>query len=405
MWLNLAWKNLWRNKNRTAITISGIFFAMIISVTASSLQTGVFDNFIRNLVGYYTGYIQIHREGYWDHPELDNALERNAGYESAVKAQKNITAMAPRIESYALASFQDVTKGCMVVGISPEEENMITALKQKISAGHYFTSGDAQSVLLADGLSVRLKLGLGDTLYLIGQGYHGALAAGKYTIKGLLTFGSPELNDQLLFMPLGTAQEFFSAPGLVTSYVIGMSSDKSLAQTVSSLAEISGKGYEVMSWKELLPDVDQHIRMDKGSMYIILGILYLLICFGIFGTMLMMLAERRHEMGMLVAVGMKKRKLAGLLLIESILAVLIGSALGLVCSIPLVWYLNRYPIRIGGEMAEAYKQFNFEPIFPASTDPSNFVTQGVIIVALGILLSLYPVVTALRLDAVEAMKK
>lgn len=405
MWLNLAWKNLWRNKNRTAITISGIFFAMIISVTASSLQNGVFDNFIRNLVGYYTGYIQIHRQGYWDHPELDNGLERNVAHESAVKAQKNVTAVAPRIESYALASYRDVTKGCMVVGISPEEENMVTALKQKISAGHYFASGDTQDVLLADGLSDRLKLGVGDTLYLIGQGYHGALAAGKYAIKGLLTFGSPELNDQLLFMPLGTAQEFFTAPGLVTSYVIGMSSDKSLAQTVRSLAAISGEGYEVMSWKELLPEVEQHIRMDKGSMYIILGILYLLICFGIFGTMLMMLAERRHEMGMLVAVGMKKRKLAGLLLIESILAVLIGSVLGLICSIPLVWYLNTYPIRIGGEMAEAYKQFNFEPVFPASTDPSNFLTQGIIIISLGFLLSIYPVVKALRLDAVEAMKK
>lgn len=405
MWLNLAWKNLWRNTHRTAITISAIFFAVILSVTANSLQDGVFDNFIKNMVGYYTGYIQIHQQGYWDHPVLDNSLERKPEYEAAIARQNNITAIAPRIESYALASFEDLTKGCMVVGISPDEENMITSLKNKLISGEYFSTDDEGTVLLSEGLSQRLNLDLGDTLYLIGQGYHGSMAAGKYAIRGILTFGSPELNDQLLFMPLKTAQEFFSAPGQVTSYVIGLTSDSYLEETVTSLRSVSGKEHEVMSWQELLPEVHQHIQMDKGSMFIILGILYLLICFGIFGTLLMMVVERRYEMGMLVAIGMKKRKLAGLFLAESILTVFIGSFLGILCSIPIVMYLKKYPIRIGGEMAEAYRQFNFEPIFPASTNPSIFITQGLIVLAIGLILSLYPVISALRLDPVKAMRK
>lgn len=405
MWLRLAWKNLWRNTHRTLITVSAIFFAVILSVTASSLQDGVFDNFIKNMVGYYTGYIQVHLKGYWDHPVLDNALERSAGYESTVLRHSNVTAVAPRIESYALASFGDLTKGCMVVGVSPGEENKITSLQNKVIAGEYLKGDDDSAVLLSEGLSQRLNLSVGDTLYLIGQGYHGSIAAGKYTIGGIVTFGSPELNDQLLFMPLATAQEFFSAPNQITSYVIGLTSDSYLEETVKSLRNLSGTDLEVMSWMELLPEVHQHIEMDKGSMYIILGILYLLICFGIFGTLLMMMVERRYEMGMLVAIGMKKRKLAGLFLIESVLTVLIGSVLGILCSIPVVLYLEKYPIRIGGEMAEAYRQFNFEPIFPASSDPSIFVTQGLIVLVIGLALSMYPVFKALTLDPVTAMRK
>ncbi|MGC1242636.1 MAG: ABC transporter permease [Chryseosolibacter sp.] len=405
MWFTLAWKNLWRNRHRTVITISAIFFAVILSVTASSLQDGVFDHFIKNMVGYYTGYIQVHQKGYWDHPVLDNSLERDPSYESSLKKQNNITAVAPRIESYALASYEDLTKGCMVVGVSPEEEHKITSLKNKLITGQYFSRDDEVSVLLSEGLSQRLKLGVGDTLYLIGQGYHGALAAGKYAIRGLVTFGSPDLNDQLLFMPLHTAQEFFSAPNQVTSYVIALNSDGYLEETLQSLKEMSSDEYEVMSWMELMPEVDQHIQMDKGSMYIILAILYLLICFGIFGTLMMMMVERRYEMGMLVAIGMKKKLLAGLFLTESILTVVIGSVLGLLCSIPLVMYLKKYPIRLGGEMAEAYREFNFEPIFPASTDPSIFITQGLIVLAIGLALSMYPVMTAFRLDPVKAMRK
>jgi putative ABC transport system permease protein len=405
MWLDLAWKNLWRNKQRTTITIAAIFFAVILSVTASSLQDGVFDNFVRNMVSYYTGYIQIHQNGYWNHQVLDNSLESNKECEAKIRKLENITALAPRIESYALASFEDITKGCMVVGISPEEENAITSLKNKIIAGSYLTKGDKNCVLLSEGLSRRLNLETTDTLYLISQGYHGALAAGRYTIKGILSFGSPELNDQLLFMPLLTAQEFYSAPNMVTSYVIGLGSDNRLESTVQALKQLLGTQYEVMSWKELLPDVDQHIEMDKGSMHIILGILYLLICFGIFGTLLMMMVERKYEIGMLVAIGMKKRKLALLFLIESVLTVFIGSVIGLLCSVPIVYYLKVHPIRIGGEMAEAYKRFNFEPVFPASVNPSIFITQGMIVITIGLLLSLYPVITVMKLDPVKAMKK
>jgi putative ABC transport system permease protein len=405
IWLKLAWKNLWRNKHRTAISVSAIFFAVILSVSAKSLQEGVFDNFIKNMVGYYTGYIQIHQKGYWDHQVLDNSLERKPDFEREVKSEENITAIAPRIESYALASFRDLTKGCMVVGISPAEEDQITNLSSKTVSGKYFTERDSQSVLLSEGLSHRLNLNTGDTIYLIGQGYHGALAAGKYTIQGIVQFGSPELNDQLLFMPLTTAQEFYSAPNLITSYVIGLESDNYLDETVAALKKKGGEEYEVMSWKEMLPDVDQHITMDKGSMHIIIGILYLLICFGIFGTLLMMMVERKYEMGMLIAIGMKKRKLAGLFLTESLLTVVIGSSMGLLCSIPIVLYLNRHPIRIGGEMAEAYKRFNFEPIFPASVSPSIFFTQGLFVFTMGVLLSVYPVIKALRVNPIAAMKK
>ncbi|HEY0742722.1 MAG TPA: FtsX-like permease family protein [Chryseosolibacter sp.] len=406
MWLALAWKNLWRNKNRTAITISAIFFAVILSVSASSLQDGVFDNFIRNMVGYYTGYIQVHQRGYWEHQVLDNCLSQNPTYEANLNSLSNIAAVAPRIESYALASSDETSRGCLVVGISPDEENKITSLQKRIIAGSYFARADSNAVIVSEGLLKRLDLRISDTLYLISQGYHGSMAAGKYPIKGIMKFGAPELNDQLVFMPLKTAQEFYSAPGLLTSYVLGLKTDSKLSSTVGAVTELSaGMEYEVMSWKELLPDVDQHITMDKASMFIILIILYLLICFGIFGTLLMMTVERKYEMGMLVAIGMKKWKLAMLFIIESLLSVLLGCLAGLVASIPIVYYLKEHPIRIGGELAESFKRFNFEPVFPASMELATFLTHGAIVFCIGLILSVYPVIVALRINPVRAMKK
>lgn len=402
--LTLAWKNLWRNRMRSLITIAAIFFAVLLSVLMSSLKTGIFENLIKNVVGFYTGYIQIHQTGYWNDQLLDNAFELNPVLEKKIHTNKHIANYAPRLESFALASSSETTKGCMVIGIDPEVENKITALASRMIQGKYINA-DEPGILIAEGLLKRIKLGLNDTLVFIGQGFHGSMAAGKYPIKGVVQFGSPDLNDKVIYMPIRFAQEMYGAEGHATSFVVALNNINNLTQTANMLSKDLGKDYEVMTWEQMLPDIKQHIGADTQNMLFVQAILYLLISFGIFGTLLMMMAERKFELGMLLAIGMKKTKLAFLLLTESILTVFIGCILGILTSIPLVYYFYKRPIRITGEAAKAYEQFGFEAIFPTSLHYTNFVSQGVIILIIGLLLSLYPVFVVYKLDPVNAMKK
>lgn len=401
--LKLAWKNMWRNRNRTLITMASIFFAVILSVTTSSLREGIFDNLIKNVVSFYTGYVQVHRQGYQDEPILDNSFDDTPATSAVIRQSPNVREITPRLESFALASAGAITRGCLVAGIDPDKEDLITSLKNKITEGRYLLPTDS-GVVLAAGLAQRLKLGLHDTLVLIGQGYHGATAAGKYRITGIARFGSPELNDKVVYMPLALAQDFYSAPGKITAYVLSIHDTRADENTRNEVAALLPAGFEVMAWGDLIPDVKQHIRTDTNNAVYVQGILYLLICFGIFGTLLVMMAERRFEMGMLVAIGMKKIRLMGLLLIESVLTVLSGCLLGIVATIPIVYYFNRHPIRIGGETAATYERFGFEPVFPTSVDASSFIRQGIIVLVIGLILSLYPMYKALRLDPVRAMK-
>lgn len=400
----MAWKNLWRNRHRTSITMAAVFFAVILATLVSSLQKGVFDNLIKNVVSFYTGYIQVHHKGYWEEQVLDNSFEQQRGLEKVLLQDPQVTGVAPRLESFALAASQEVTRGCLTVGVDPEREDVITRLRSKVIKGRYFTSTDG-AVLLAQGVAGRLHLGVGDTLVLIGQGYHGSMAAGKFPVIGILKFGSPDLNDRAVFMPLALCQELYAAPGMLTSYVLSLREPENLGEVAARLRKSVDGTYEIMTWEDMMPDVKQHIRTDTASMTIIIGVLYLLICFGIFGTLLMMMVERRYELGMLVAIGMKKGKLSRLLLAESIFTVLTGCVLGLLCSVPLVYYLQRHPIRMGGEMARSYERFGFEAVFPTATDASIFWTQGLIVLVLGLVLSLYPILNVRRLNVVSAMRK
>ena len=400
----LTWRNLWRNKRRTIITMASVSFAVVLAVLMQSLQKGVFDNLIKNVVSFYSGYLQVHKKGYWDEQVMENSFVLKDSLLSKAGQVAGVQTVVPRIESYALASSGSITKGCMVCGTDPLGEDKLTQLSGKLIKGNYF-SAESNSVMIGAALAELLGLTVNDTLVLLGQGFQGSLAAGKYPVSGILRFGSPQLNESMVYLPISAAQGFLGAEGMATSLALEITDLNLLESIQQEMAASIGPLYEVMTWKEMMPDIENHIRADSAGFYIWTGILYLIIAFGIFSTLLMMTAERKYEFGMLVAIGMKKIRLGLMLLAETFMITIMGTLFGLLLGLPLVWYFRENPVRFSGQVAKAYEQFGFEPIFPTVLDPKIFITQALIVFGLAFLIGLYPVWSAGRIDPVKAMKK
>lgn len=404
MILKLIWRNLWRNSRRTLITMASIAFAVLFAVLMKSFQDGVFNNLIKNVVGYYSGYVQIHQKGYWDEQILDNSFELKKELNDQLQQNHQITAIVPRLETFVLASKGNTTKGCLLVGTDAVRENKLTQLKSKLIKGSYFENNEA-TVLIAEGLAKRLEVSVSDTIVLFGQGFHGVMAAGKYKIKGIIHLASPEMNAAFVYLPLTATQSFLSAENRLTSVSLGIDDPENTDAIAQNIKAIIGQQYEVMPWQELIPDVANHIKADGFSFYIFSGILYLIIGFGLFGTVLMMTAERKYEFGMLIAIGMKKSKLQLIVFGETVLITFFGVLLGILLSLPLVLYLKEKPIRFGGELAKAYEQFGFEALFPTNVDQNIFITQSLIVLGMAVLIGVYPLWHIHGLDPVNAMKK
>ncbi len=399
----MIWRNLWRNPRRTWITTASITFSVFLAISMQSFQKGAFDNLINNMVGYYTGYIQVHQQGYWNEQVLDNCFEASDSLFQQIEAVPGVKAVTPRIETFVLASIGNTTKGCLLIGTDPEKELLLTGLDKKLVAGKYFRKGE-ETVMMGEGLARRLKVTTNDTLILLSQGYHGSMAAGKFLVKGILHFASPEMNDNLLYLPLTAAQYFLSADNLLTSVSLKIENPRQMNHIRDLSAAKLGPAYEVMTWEELLPEISSHIEADHASAYIYTGILYLIIGFGFFGTVMMMTAERKYEFGMLIAIGMKKTKLSLILLGETFLITLLGIILGFLVSIPVILYFRTNPIRFTGEWKRAWEQFGFEPILPTAFDPTIFMTQSIIVFSIALLIGLYPFWHIRRIDPVTAMK-
>ena len=403
MLFRLAWRNLWRNKNRTFITMASISSAVLLSVTLVSLQRGIFDNLIRNVVSFYTGYVQVHGKGYWKDQTLENCLPLTDSLLRSVQNTPGVAGVAPRLEAFSLASYGEATKGCMVVGIDPESENGVTHLKDKLISGDYLARGGS-GLMVAEGLANTMGVRTGDTLVLLGQSMYGSTAAGKFVITGILRFGAPDLNQRLIYLDLGVARLMFDTGEGVTSLVVSPANESEFralaARLQSSLTDVA----DVMTWEEKMPDIVQHIETDTASMYIISGVLYLLISFGIFSTLLMMLAERRREFGMLVALGMKRGILARLAVIESVLVAFLGAITGILISFPVVWYLEKHPIKAWGALRETFERLGFEAIFPTVLQADIFISQTAIVLTLALILAVYPAWHILRLNTVQAIR-
>ncbi len=404
MLFKLAWRNLWRNKYRTLITVGSVFFAVVFSVLLTALQKGAMDNLVKDVVSFYSSYIQVHKKGYFDEQTLDNVLDLNDTLLANIRADKNVKQASPRLETFVLASTGQTTEGCMMTGIVPSQESELIQLGKKVTGGTYLAD-TGTGLIIAQGLAHKLNVKLNDTLILLGQGYQGATAADRYVIKTIVTFGSPQLNDRILFMPLKQAQDFLSAPNKATSIVVSIDDQKPADFVQTQLKKNLSRYYEVLTWQEMIPDVVATVKSKESSEMVITLLLYLLVSFGMFATLLMMMAERKFELGMLMAVGMKKAQLAFIVMLESIFVSLVGCALGLAASIPMVFFWASHPIRFAGDLKNMYEKMGFEAIIPMATTPVIFYRQAIIILIVSLILSVYPLYKIFSMNALKAMKK
>lgn len=404
MLLKLSWLNIWRNKRRTLITATSVFFAVLLAVLFRSLTDGIYDNMIHNVVSYSSGYLQIHQKGYWDEQSIDNTFLEDDTFYRELLQNKNVTHIMPRLQTFALASWGTKTKGVVILGIDPEREKEVNNLHEKIISGNYIETVNDSGVVIGEGLASQLTLKVNDTLVLLGQGYHASTAAGKYKVKGIIKLGAIELNNSVVYMPLKLSQYMCGAENRLTSISLMLDKKNNVERSKRSIQNsLDLEKYEIMSWKEMMPELYQFIEVDSSGHYIIIGILYLIISFGLFGTLLMMIFERKHELGILIAIGMKKHLLAMVLLLESVMISIIGCLAGVIGGVLVVKWFTAYPIHLTGEIKQVYEEYGIESIIYFSSDEKIFIVQTLIVLLLSIILAFYPGFKVLRLKPVEAI--
>ena len=218
MYFVLAWRNVWRNRNRTLITTASIFFAVILVLFMRSMQLGTYAH-IGNTLRLSTGYMQVQARGFWEKRSVDNTFVSGDSLQSSIASVQHVTMTVPRFEGYALASSGMQSRGVSVQGIDPDLENRMSGLSRHVKKGAYLT-GESNGLLIGSKLAGILSISVGDTLVLIGQGFHGMSATGSYPICWHRRPACTRADSRAVFMPLRAAQELFAAENRFTALAV-----------------------------------------------------------------------------------------------------------------------------------------------------------------------------------------
>jgi len=406
MIFKIAWRNIYRNKKRSLITITSIFAALFLIIFMRALQFGFYDNLIKTVVESYAGYVEVHAKGFWDNQNLENSMVVDNELIKNIESVNGVENTVERLQSFSLISTGEKTRGGVINGVVIEDEQKITDWNKNIIDGSFQL--ERNEIIIAKGIAEYFDLQIGDSLILYGQGYRGMMAAGKYPVKGIIDLKNPNLNKLGIFMTLESARDYVSSDNISTHIIIDKRQYYSEDKILNDLESILSSDYEVMTWKETLPEIEQTITADSAGGLIMAFILYIIVVFGMFGTVLMMTEERKYEFGVLISIGMSRIRLFSIILVETVILSMIGVVLAILVTYPISYYFYLNPINIVTLMGEGadvmLEEFGFDPVVPFSISLDIPFSHALIIFTFSLLISVYPAIRIFRLNPVKSMK-
>lgn len=413
--LQLAWRNLWRNRRRTFITMAAIAFGYAMLLFVACLMAGLRWQMIQNGTCLVMSQIQVHAPGYYPNRSLQKTLGGSKGTDvsallATISADRRVSAVAPRVYGYGLLSAADRSAGVALMGVVPEQEPKITTLNTQITEGKYLTAQVPTGVVIGDKLASTIGIKLGAQIVLLTQAADGSMGNDLYTVVGILHTGLDSVDRGLVLMSLSSLQDLLHlVPARIHEVGIKLNQIAAATAVASSLELSLGKTLpvRVMAWPELAPELANYVQFNHGVTVVLFFIFFLVAVIGVMNTMLMAVFERTREFGMLMAVGMTPMQVVGLILTEAaglaVASLVVGAALG----VPLLWYLQEHGLDLGGATGEVVSVAGVVVghLWYGRQDFHAYSQAAVGLAVTALVSALYPAWRASHLRPTEAMRK
>ena len=403
--LRLAWRNLWRHSRRTWLTATAMIFSNVLLVFMISLQFGSYEMMISNTLQSFSGYLQVQAEGYNDDPKMRSSVPGVLDLASAVRTALPEAGVAARAAGFALASSEQRSFGIQVIGVQPGHEPLVSTLPGLVKEGRFLDDPNAAEIVIGSVMARNLKVGVGDEITLLGSGRDGSFAAGVVTVAGIFESGMAAMDRSFAEVPFGYFQETFFMAGHGHAVVVSLDGlDRIPAAQGAIEPLLDGRdGLALRDWDALNPGLKQAIQADMSSAWMMYGVLIVLVAFSVLNTQLMSVMERTREFGVVSALGVRPRKMAALVMLETALMAAIGLLIGLFLGWLVALYFNTYGLSYPG-MEEAAARFNLPAKIYPSLTPLSMLLGPLVVFVFCLLAAVYPALRLYRLKPVEAMR-
>ncbi|MEO0470495.1 MAG: FtsX-like permease family protein [Bacteroidota bacterium] len=440
MLTQISWRNVWRNRLRSLVVIVAVVLGLTLGIFMMSFSWGINSQRARNIIESQISHVQIHEKEFKDDFKMSRFVPDGAARLEAISQRPEVVASTGRLKTNAMLSTSRSAHGVQVSGIDTLSEKQLTKLNEKLVAGKFLAGTRSNPILIGDKLAERIGWRKTDTLKLERtRGFPWSLfmdatytedslvytytlrkklvlsfrdasgepTSARFRVTGVFKTVNSKFDETNVFVLRDDLARLAQAEGEVHQIAIRLENDE-MAKDTSNLLTQFGRGDEklqVENWMELAPDLALLDQSFVVSLTIFMGIILLALLFTIINTMLMAVMERTRELGMLMAIGMKRGQIFRMVMLETLFLSLLGGPIGLLIAYGLVSLFGTVGIDLSKMAdADASSQFGISSMAYTYLEPEYYALIAIMVLVTAFIASVFPAFKAFRMNPIEAMR-
>lgn len=401
---SIAWRNVWRNKQRSLIMITAIALGLFAGIFTTAFMQGVVDARIESATSTELAHLQVHAPRFLRNNNIFYTIPDAERMVKEIESLDSVKAASRRLIAEPFIMAAHGTGGGKLFGVIPDQEKNVTDIRKHVTEGTYLEKTTRMPpVLIGEKLAKKLQLKIGTRIIVQMVDIEGNMSAKGYRTGGLYKTNNTSFDESTLFVRYSDLQEQLGMkPGMAHEIAVILEDGDQAIDIKPVIQKIAGD-YNVQTWKELSPEMSLLTSSMDQYMYIFILIILLALCFGIINTMLMAVLERVKEIGMLMAIGMNKRRIFLMIILETILLTLTGGIFGMLLGAGITKIFETRPIHLS-MFAEGLESYGFAATVYTSLEGQSLLVISVLVIITAILSALYPALKALKLNPAEATR-
>lgn len=406
----IAWRNLWRNKLRSSIIMAALTIGIIGAVEMDGYMTGLTNQRVDAAIANEVSDIQLHNPGFLLNQETKYLIPHAGKKADEIRKIANVKAVSVRLKGAAMASSANAGAGISINGVVPDDEYRVSDLHDHIIEGTYLSNKQKIPAVIGQKLAKKLNIGVSDKLIVTMTDSTGTITNGAFLVVGIYKTSNTDFDKSNVFV---TRKDLANLIGYPTNagdeIAILLNSNqhtKAVTKKLNTLfsAEVKSHKLIIQSWDQIQPLLKSMVDMMNYFSYLFLIIVLAALTFAIINTMLMSMMERTREIGMLIALGMNKRKIVRMVMLETLFLSIIGALVGLVISILLVDYLSIHGLDLSS-FAKGLNSIGYSSTVYFQVNREFYFTTVIVVVLLAILASIPAMMRALKLQPATAIRE
>lgn len=411
MIFKLAYRNLFRNRWRTGLSVGGIATAVAMLVWTLAYIDGFMAEMVRGATSVDIGQVQIHNAEYVKKPNIRHTFEWTDGMAQTLEGQPQVLAAAPRVRAYGIVGHEKRSVVTRIIGVDPELEAQVSLVKKGLKKGEWFRSNpDEQGprqVILGAAMARQLKVDVGSELVLLLEAADGSMGNDLLEVIGIVETKNYVVDRTTIFLHYTDLQFIAALEDQVHEVVVKLQNVLEAQEVVPQVSSQLPPELLIRPWQEVLPEIDQMLDMTGKSDLIMYFFIYLIVAFGLFNSQRMSALERRREFGVIRALGVTPMQLGMTVLVETLLLTLMGAVIGAALGFALASYheANGLDLTMFGDGNANFDMYgvSFSGKMEVVTSARAVYRPVLVLMPVSFLCGLYPAWIASRLSITESI--